>query len=1223
MDTPRSEDRPSPRLGVLIGFLAGLAGAWIAAGSIGLLGHPFRRALVWAAMVGVVLGARPQPQRRRPFALAIVAAALAAFFMVGADLPVANVFAVALVLVAAAVGQTGVPRKTLLLGAEAVAILALYRLALVSIGSFWLAADSVAHGLGVVAGADSGQPLSVGPTFAGLDFLVVMGYLACRATLACGGFRRPGRFGLAVVFVLVGHLLYLSALSWTPKIVEQLPKPSPEGTAWNPYPPPPGLDEAVKSVVKDWNIPRYAPAVRFSLNVVFRIGQELRGWLPWNAPILAALLHLGIAWAILRWLARFADEPGGAPGPRGVAEIMRSPSAGLTAAAVVLAVLLPMLGNLCQKPGGAGLDNKKIVLYEKLYGNWHKPEYPKSPTPPGKDAQGNRVYVDWGRLAIGMYGMTPAYLESLGARVVISPDLSDEDLREAAALVVIFPDKPWAPGQIERIWQFVEGGGTLLVVGEHTILDQSLVRRHPELDETLADDLTKYADATEGRRHGAKLTPEEDELHRQMRERVRQFATSAPLNYFNELLEPTAIRVAYDSATFAVGGWLQSYEPLAHPITAGIGDAQNQFGAVIGASLDVRFPARPLLVGKWGWNDPGDPLSGQAMMGNDRYDAGERLGDVVLAAEQQVGKGRVVVLGDTSGLSNGLIPGCHVFTSRLYDYLVNPVSTPQDPWRQAAAALAVLALAAALVLFPRPERIAAVAVVAAAGLWLSTAATYRDWTVLPDGRLRAHRWILVEDKKWEQKLVARDAGGKNLPNNLAYLDAAHLGAYSMEQWRDDGLMGLAMTLMRNDYVPLMLPELTRERLLRDDGTLRARLLVSVAPLRKFTAGEREVLKEFLLAGGIFICTVGYEHQAPSRPLLSELGFFVGGRKWQYLEGTGEIAPTVHFSGGGQSDARYDAAGIPRPLGHFKSIYFHSQEPDFVAFVRFHAAWGVVCSIEPQLVVSYLEPYLGQVPLITILRYGSGVLEEAKGMVVVIGDSGFAMNKNLEVESGYPFEGMRENPVFWRWFLSLLRNGVDEGEVWFPKKIDTLREDAAEKSLGEGPPEKGQPRPPASPKKGPAAAKKAAPPAKKAATPVKKAAAPAVKKAPASPDMKAPAPPDKKAPAPPEKKAPAPPEENPPAPPEGAKGSGVFFRQALLVAERRLAEGDSRPPGAASQRAASASNPATTIAPRVDSGTSGTGTGVKAHGLQPVGFEGAPLPAQRSVIPRPSPLSPRP
>ena len=40
----------------------------------------------------------------------------------------------------------------------------------------------------------------------------------------------------------------------------------------------------------------------------------------------------------------------------------------------------------------------------------------------------------------------------------------------------------------------------------------------------------------------------------------------------NDVLAPTAMRVPFDSALFAIGGWLHSYDALAHPTSAGIGD---------------------------------------------------------------------------------------------------------------------------------------------------------------------------------------------------------------------------------------------------------------------------------------------------------------------------------------------------------------------------------------------------------------------------------------------------------------------------------------------------------------------------------------------------------------------------------------------------------------------------------------------------------------------------
>ena len=80
-----------------------------------------------------------------------------------------------------------------------------------------------------------------------------------------------------------------------------------------------------------------------------------------------------------------------------------------------------------------------------------------------------------------------------------------------------------------------------------------------------------------------------------------------------------------------------------------------------------------------------------------------------------------------------------------------------------------------------------------------------------------------------------------------------------------------------------------------------------------------------------------------------------------------------------------------------------------AFVRFHAAWPVYCADQRASAVTYHSP--GN-PVIVLRRLG-------RGLVIVVGDSYFAVNKTLEKEDGEPFEGLRENADFWRWFLALL------------------------------------------------------------------------------------------------------------------------------------------------------------------------------------------------------------
>lgn len=1163
-DPPAVEER-FPRAGAVAAAVAGLAAGWLAAGSVGLLGHSYRRGLTWAALGCVLLASLPASGRLGRFVLAMLAAFVAAVPMIASDLRPVNVLGVVVVLVAAGQAFTGASRSVLRWSAEAVALLAVYRIADTSIGLLWLATDATGTALGGVVGELTRQPLWVGATFAGLDFLVVMLYLAVRATMA----RRstaPGvtgawvRCGIAVGAVLIGHLIYLNVLSCGPAIREHLPAESPPGTYWNPHPRPPGFEAAVRQWA--YGDPAYQgerkfyePAIRVVLGWAFALGQSLREWIPWNLPALAVIVHAIVAWLILRWLASFPWDSPGAAVPRRAA--MRRWA--LVAAGLVLAALFPAVVTL--SPHAPSLKGKKIVLYEKGFLNWEKPKIGKTS-------------FSYGQYSIGMYGMLPIYLRSLGAEAIVSPELSESDLAGANVLVLIFPDKPWNEGQLERIRRFVEDGGTLLVLGEHTILKSDLLTlQDEELGTQLAALYEKLEKLDFKRRAGQsraaveEINRQEDELRGRFddQEVLRRHLAArqrGPLSRFNEVLRDTDMEVRFDSATFAVGGWLQSYQAISHPTSAGLGDASNAFGAVIGASLDLRWPgagrwpAQPLLIGLWGWADPGDPLNYPSFMARTdsgsrheaRYDPGERLGDLVLAAEQRIGAGRVVLFGDTSGFSNGVNMGAHRYTSRLFSYLADPTDSPQEPSRQVAGLVLALCLAAVLVLASSDLGLVLAAAVLAGSLAACTAATHEGWEVIPDGR-----------------------GRPGTANNLAYVDESHLGDFSFESWRDDGLMGLCMNLMRNDYLTLMLPEFRRDRLLAPEadlgvkvepvpveaarqmkiepglgvviteieqgkaadiagitprsvvltvnkeqvasaeeflgavdavppgqkivltilgreaypvvlikGSPRARLLISVAPGREYSASERETIRDFVSAGGIFVCTVGYPESGPSQKLLEEFGFHVGGRRWQWLDRRDGDKPLVYYKSGYGPANWENVFGEPKPLGYFKSPYFNGG--DYLAFVRFYAAWPLDCEDPKQLLITYHPP---DVPVIVLRRY-------EHGMVVVVADTAFAQNRNLENRDGSPFDGMRENAVFWRWLVALLRDGMHEGERWFPTKADTMPETGEETPAPKRPPQgvKGRqgtpPGKPGAPGAGtpPAAPKK--PEGKSAALPADKA-----------------------------------------------------------------------------------------------------------------------------------------
>ncbi|MGQ9574241.1 MAG: hypothetical protein ACUVUC_02900 [Thermoguttaceae bacterium] len=990
LEAALADSRGGPLWAPRLAALAGLAAGWIAAGSTGLLGSPLRRGLTWVALGLVLLLARPGARRLLDW-LWLAAAVILAIPMIASSLPAINVWAVALVLAAVAAGWSGPGRMAILLAAEAVALLGAFRLAYSSIGWFWLVCDRLASASGAAVGWMTGQALRIGPSFAGLDFLVVMVFVAIRGPLAVPGTRSgsPGRtrgVALAIGAVLIGHVLYLSGLS----LIRYFPERKPESEAvpaWRRLPGEPeqpgrqegrrqwGWQTALHHLVPALLVGGASAGGRAAFGSAASWGASLpkrsepAPWV-WNLPLVALIVHVAIGWMILRVLLGL-PEPADNPGPW-----TRAPPGHpelLTAAALVLAVAAPAVLTLWWHY--PDLSGKKVVFFEKGRSNWFRPTYP----PPGKH-RWDSAYYGW--LSSGMYGMLPTYLESLGASTLISPDLSEGDLAGADVLVLLYPREPWQKGQLERIRRFVQQGGTLLVAGDHTA-HEPLDPRGKLAAALLRGAISAAAVPTctlgAGARVHKPLNPE-DRLLSEPELAILRRGDTEPLpagtTRINELLEPTGIRVPFDSAMFALTAWLDCYETISHPTSAGIaGGRGNLYGVVTGASVEVRWPAMPLLIGRWGWSDQGfagAPIE-KAMLGNRAYDPGERLGDVVLAAEQRLGAGRVIVFGDTTSFVNGVTVSCHPYTSRLFAYLAEPGVWPRAAWRQGLGTGLLAALLAVLIGWSSPGRLAAVALALGASLAASDGLTFRAWTVLPDGNLKR-------------------------PNNLAYIDESHLNRFSWEGWRSDGIMPLAATLMRNDFLSLMLPEITPERL---QG---ARLLVVIAPAKPYTRRQRQTIRQFVDQGGILILTVGHEKAGPSRALLEEFLLYVGGHPEDLKALLGE----------------------PKPLGHVKTPYFRGT--DYSAAVRFFAGWPIDAWHRYSLFLSHYgyqyAPY--PLPTIVIRRHGEGI-------VALVGDSDFALAKNLEYEDGSLIEGMRENADFWRYFISLLRDGVGEGPIWFPPK----------------------------------------------------------------------------------------------------------------------------------------------------------------------------------------------
>ena len=614
-------------------LVAGMAAAWIAAGSVGLIGNPLRHALTWLALAVAVVAAWPTKKLDlKTWAMLAVVAAMAIAFTAATSL-VVNVLAVAVVMATIAWANDGLTARLALLGSLAAIALGCFRFACDSIPIVWHAADLAGWMLGRLAAWLSGGRLEIGATFGGLDFLVLTAVVYVGWLVYTPSPRRA-RAIWAAAAIVAGQLVYLVALARVDGLLALLPE-------------------------------TIAPLEETNHVGVWTINNGLRTMIPWNMPLLAMVIQGAIVAAIVgmsKWspavgLRRTSDgerqdgtKDADVPGTTLLADMA------IRFGPILLAVAAALLAGSAAAP--ANLGGKTIVVYDQGYMlDWLKPEY---------DSDDD-----------GYYGLLPEFVQSLGGRLIRSETLSDGDLAKADALLIIHPDRPWPPERLERVWDYVRRGGSLLVAADQAV-----------------------------RQDGSRSS-------------------------FNELLEPLSMRVRFDACSPRAACWEHSYRTLPHPTTLGLDESINPFGLQAGSSIATGWRARPLLAGRWGWSEPGSGGGESAS-----YDPGERLGDLTLVAEQPFGKGRVVVIGETAPLQNEQLAGSYQFLGRLLGYVTARPSDSKSPWRQLAAFAAVAAMFALLACRPEAwQMIVAPSVFAVALIW-SASAGYWSGRVTPDGRQR-------------------------------------------------------------------------------------------------------------------------------------------------------------------------------------------------------------------------------------------------------------------------------------------------------------------------------------------------------------------------------------------------------------------------------------------------------------------------------------------------------
>jgi hypothetical protein len=225
------------------------------------------------------------------------------------------------------------------------------------------------------------------------------------------------------------------------------------------------------------------------------------------------------------------------------------------------------------------------------------------------------VHGQYGLDRVGMFGFLPQYLEATGYICDRTYAIGDASLETADVLVIINPMSTPDAESLDAIHEFVERGGGLLAVGDHT---GTLQIREP----------------------------------------------------LNAILAPAGISYNFDSAIPFQSLWPNAFVTRRGPVFAGVLDEQIQ--VVVGASLALDRRARPLLIGKSGYSDAGDKdNAADGFLGDMQFARGERVGDLVLAAESGYGAGKFLAFGDTSFLQNLSLAHSYPLIDNIFAHLAN------------------------------------------------------------------------------------------------------------------------------------------------------------------------------------------------------------------------------------------------------------------------------------------------------------------------------------------------------------------------------------------------------------------------------------------------------------------------------------------------------------------------------------------------------------------------
>jgi hypothetical protein len=382
----------------------------------------------------------------------------------------------------------------------------------------------------------------------------------------------------------------------------------------------------------------------------------------------------------------------------------------------------------------------------------------------------------------GLFCVLPDYLDAFGFQVELTKKISPSLLANTEVFVVMNFNEEWQREDYALLNNYVKKGGTLMVFADHTDM-------------------------------------------------------SGLMKGSNDLLSEVPIRVNFDSAHFLDNYWNQALVTRLHPINRKHWD-KDGIGVSVGASLSLLdHRASPFLVARYGFSDRGDRMndSFKNYLGDRICNADEPIGDIVLAAESTLEKGKVIVFGDTALLQMGSLVYCQRYVADLFRWAVHGKSSGL-PWGLVLAVVLVLTF------------------------WLAQWEK-QHFVIVGAVIMSITLAIMIGESVLQLSYQDHDYNGP-----IAYLDHSHVSLCDHEGYsKDDGDTYLVDNLVRNGFVPMAWKEFNKTAL------EESALMMSMAATKPFSQKEAFLVDEFMKKGGHLVVLSGDRCAHATKDFLKSYG----------------------------------------------------------------------------------------------------------------------------------------------------------------------------------------------------------------------------------------------------------------------------------------------------------------------------------------------------------------